>query len=71
MFVGTPVPTGDIKNLEKPDPEAVKARLVLKLPTGTENVAKGKKVTSSDPLTGVPTNMAPTLYRLWQGTAGA
>jgi hypothetical protein len=50
MFIGTPVPTGDIKNLEKPDPEALKARMVLKVPKGTENVAKGKKVTSSDPL---------------------
>ena len=50
MFIGTPVPTGDIPNLEKPDPEAVKARLTLKVPKGTENVAKGKKVTSSDPL---------------------
>jgi hypothetical protein len=30
MFIGTPVPTGDIPNLEKPDPEAVKARLVEK-----------------------------------------
>lgn len=50
MFIGTPVPTGDIPNLEKPDPEAVKARLTFKVPKGTENVAKGKKVTSSDPL---------------------
>lgn len=50
MFIGTPVPTGDIPNLEKPDPEAVKARLTLKVPKGTENVAKGKMVTSSDPL---------------------
>jgi hypothetical protein len=50
MFIGTPVPTGDIPNLEKPDPEAVKARLTLKVPKGTENVAKGKKVSSSDAL---------------------
>lgn len=50
MFVGTPVPTGDIPNLEKADPEAVKARLTFKAPKGTENVAKGKKVTSSDPV---------------------
>lgn len=50
MFVGTPVPTGNIANLEKPDPEAVKKRLTFKLPKGTENLAKGKKVTSSDPL---------------------
>jgi len=50
MFIGTPVPTGDIPNLEKADPEAVKARLTLKVPKGTENVAKGKPVTSSDPL---------------------
>ncbi|CAN5879256.1 hypothetical protein BH11VER1_BH11VER1_20680 [soil metagenome] len=51
MFIGTPVPTGDIPNLEKPDPEAVKARLTFKVPKGAEqNVAKGKTVTSSDPL---------------------
>jgi hypothetical protein len=50
MFVGTPVPTGDVPNLEKPDPEAVKARLTLKVPKGTENVALKKKVTSSDAL---------------------
>lgn len=50
MFIGTPVPTGDIPNLEKPDPEAVKARLTFKVPKGAEqNVAKGKTVTSSDP----------------------
>ena len=50
LFVGTPIPTGDVPNLEKPDPEAVKKRLTLHVPKGTENVAKGKKVTSSDPL---------------------
>jgi hypothetical protein len=50
MFVGTPVPTGDIPNLEKADPEAVKARLNFSLPKGTENVALNKTVTSSDPL---------------------
>ena len=49
QFVGTPVPTGDIKNLEKPDPEAVKKRDYT-VPKGTTNVAKGKKVTCSDPL---------------------
>lgn len=47
MFVGTPVPTGNIPNMEKPDPEAVKKR-DLNVPKGTTNVAKGKKVTSSD-----------------------
>ena len=50
MFVGTPVPTGNIKNLETPDPEAVKKRLTFKLPKGSVNLAKGKPVTSSDPL---------------------
>lgn len=48
MFIGTPVPPGDIANLEKPDPEAVKARLTFKVPKGTENVALNKTVTSSD-----------------------
>ena len=50
MFVGTPVPTGAIANLEKPDPEAVKARLTFKVAKGSTNIAKGKTVTSSDPL---------------------
>lgn len=48
MFVGTPTPTGSIPNLETADPEAVKKR-DLKVPKGTVNLAKGKKVTSSDP----------------------
>ncbi len=48
MFVGTPTPTGNIPNMEKSDPEAVKKR-DIKVPKGTTNVAKGKKVTSSDP----------------------
>ena len=50
MFVGTPVPTGNIANLEKPDPEAVKKRLTFKLPKGSVNLALKKPVTSSDPL---------------------
>lgn len=51
MFIGTPVPTGEIANLEKPDPEAVKARLTFQVPKGFDtNVAKGKKVSSSDEL---------------------
>lgn len=49
MFVGTPVPTGNIPNMEKADPDAVKKRDVL-VPKGTVNVAKGKPVTSSDPV---------------------
>ncbi|MCE9518331.1 MAG: hypothetical protein K8R87_01995 [Verrucomicrobia bacterium] len=48
MFVGTPIPTGNIPNMEKADPDAVKKRDV-KVPKGTVNVAKGKPVTSSDP----------------------
>ena len=43
------MPTGNIPNMEKPDPEAVKKR-DIKVPKGTTNVAKGKKVTSSDPV---------------------
>lgn len=50
MFIGTPVPTGNIKNLETPDPEAVKKRLTFKIPKDATNVALHKKVTSSDPL---------------------
>ncbi len=50
MFVGTPVPSAPNPNLEKPDPEAVKARLTFKVPKGSTNIAKGKKVTSSDDL---------------------
>lgn len=34
-------------------------------------LAAGRWPLAPDPLTGVPTNMAPTLYRLWQETAGA
>ncbi|MEI6533809.1 MAG: hypothetical protein WCN98_00600 [Verrucomicrobiaceae bacterium] len=48
MFVGTPIPTGNISNLEKPDPEAVKARLTFKVAKGSTNIAKGKKITGSD-----------------------
>jgi hypothetical protein len=50
LFVGTPIPPADIPNLEKPDLETLKARLKFKVPKGTENVAKGKIVTSSDAL---------------------
>jgi hypothetical protein len=45
MFIGTPVPTA-LPNLEKPDPtKVVKTFMAAK---GTVNVAKGKKVSSSD-----------------------
>ncbi len=47
MFVGTPIPAGNIPNMEKADPDAVKKRDV-KVPKGTTNAAKGKPVTSSD-----------------------
>ncbi len=50
MFVGTPPPAVVIANLEKPDVEAVKARLTFKVSKGSTNIAKGKKVTSSDDL---------------------
>ncbi len=50
LFVGTPPPAVDIKNLEKADPEGVKNRLTLKVPKGTTNVALKKPVTASDPL---------------------
>jgi hypothetical protein len=49
LFVGTPL-IGDIPNLEKPDLEALKSRLTLRVPRGTTNVAMNKKVTSSDPM---------------------
>ncbi len=45
MFIGTPVPTA-LPNLEKPDPTKVIKSFMA--PKGTVNVAKGKKVTSSD-----------------------
>lgn len=45
MFIGTPVPTA-LPNLEKPDPTKVIKTFMA--PKGTVNVAKGKKVTSSD-----------------------
>jgi hypothetical protein len=50
LFVGTPPPAVKIDNLEKADPENAKKMETFKVPKGTTNVAKGKKVTSSDPL---------------------
>jgi len=50
LFVGTPPPAVAIPNLEKADPENAKKMETFKVPKGTTNVAKGKKVTSSDPL---------------------
>lgn len=50
MFVGMPIPAVQIPNLEKPDPDALKNRLTLRVPRGSTNVAVHKKVTSSDPL---------------------
>ena len=45
MFIGTPIPAGDIPNLES----ASKPVLEFPAPKGTTNLAKGKTVTSSDP----------------------
>ena len=45
LFVGTPVPIKGIPNLE---PKAKGERPDLLVPAGTVNLAKGKKVTSSD-----------------------
>ena len=50
MFVGTPVPTGDIPNLEKTNPEDMKMRSTFLIPKSAAEVARGKTVTSSDPL---------------------
>ena len=47
MFVGTPVPPGDVPNLEEPVGED-KIQKTFMAPKGTKNVALGKKVTSSD-----------------------
>ncbi|MDB6137023.1 MAG: coagulation factor 5/8 type domain protein [Verrucomicrobiaceae bacterium] len=47
MFVGTPVPPGDVANLEEPVGED-KIQKSFMAPKGTTNVALGKKVTSSD-----------------------
>ncbi|MDB6075053.1 MAG: type domain protein, partial [Verrucomicrobiaceae bacterium] len=47
MFVGTPVPPGDVANLEEPVGED-KIQKTFMAPKGTTNVALGKKVTSSD-----------------------
>jgi hypothetical protein len=47
MFVGTPVPPGDVPNLEAPVGEE-KVQKTFMAPKGTENVALHKKVTSSD-----------------------
>jgi F5/8 type C domain len=45
MFIGTPVPAGDIPNLET----GSKPVLEFSAPKGTVNLAQGKPVTSSDP----------------------
>jgi hypothetical protein len=45
MFIGTPVPAGDIPNLES----GTKPVLEFSAPKGTVNLAEGKTVTSSDP----------------------
>ena len=45
MFIGTPVPA-ELPNLEKADPSKVVKS--FQAPKGTVNLAKGKKVTSSD-----------------------
>ena len=45
MFIGTPVPAGDIPNLES----GTKPVLEFSAPKGTVNLAQGKTVTSSDP----------------------
>lgn len=47
MFIGTPTET-KLPNLETPDPSKVVKSFMA--PKGTVNVAKGKKVTSSDPM---------------------
>lgn len=47
MFVGTPVPPGDVPNLEEPVGED-KIQKTFMAPKGTTNVALHKKVTSSD-----------------------
>ncbi len=53
MFVGTPIPPGDVPNLEEPVGEDKVAKTFM-APKGTTNVAKGKKVTSSDPNPVIP-----------------
>jgi hypothetical protein len=45
MFIGTPVPA-ELPNLEKPG--TYKPILSIQVPKGTTNLAKGKKVSSSD-----------------------
>jgi hypothetical protein len=45
LFVGTPVPTDNVKNLE-PAPKGKRPDFMV--PVGTVNLAKGKKVTASD-----------------------
>lgn len=45
MFIGTPVPA-ELPNLEKPG--SYKPILSIQVPKGSVNLAKGKKVTSSD-----------------------
>ena len=49
MFISTPISASNYPNLEKPDNERAKRLLKFKVPRGASNVAKGKKVASSDP----------------------
>lgn len=60
MFVGTPVPPGDVPNLEEPVGED-KVKKTFMAPKGTTNVAQNKKVTSSDPAPVIPSPTALTL----------
>ena len=53
MFVGTPVPPGDVPNLEEPVGED-KVQKTFMAPKGTTNVALNKPVTSSDPAPVIP-----------------
>jgi len=52
-FQGTPVPPGDVPNLEEPVGED-KVMKTFMAPKGTTNVALNKKVTSSDPAIVIP-----------------
>ena len=50
MFIGTPVPTGDIPNLEAYNADEARKRLTFQVPRGAINLALRKPVTSSDSL---------------------
>jgi hypothetical protein len=67
LFQGTPIPPGNVPNLEKPDAANVKKSFMA--PKGTTLLSKGKKVTSSDVAIIIPVPGDDALKLLTDGDA--